>query len=53
MLKPYKEYKEVCGLHGFSQIPSHWRWLFLSQASKEQCVKNITNSEENVLSLSF
>lgn len=34
-------------------IPSHWEWLFLSQACYPQEVKNTGNTEGNVLSLSY
>ena len=34
-------------------IPSSWRWLYLSQACNEQCVKNTDNIESNILSLSY
>jgi type I restriction enzyme S subunit len=52
MLKPYKEYKDT-NYDWLPNIPSHWKWVFLSQASKEQCVKNTNNAEKNVLSLSY
>lgn len=48
----YPEYKAT-GLHWLPQIPKHWDWLFLSQISEEQKIKNIAAKEKNVLSLSY
>ncbi len=51
-MKKYQEYKET-GLDWLAEIPKHWDWLYLSQASSEQQIKNSNNQENNVLSLSY
>lgn len=48
----YPEYKAT-GIQWLPQIPKHWDWLFLSQISEEQKIKNIAAKEKNVLSLSY
>jgi type I restriction enzyme S subunit len=50
--KIYDKYKTT-SYNWFPNIPSHWKWVFLSQASREQCNKNTNNIEKNVLSLSY
>ncbi len=51
-MKKYQEHKET-GLDWLAEIPKHWDWLYLSQASSEQQIKNSNNQENNVLSLSY
>lgn len=52
MLKPYESYKET-NIDWLNSIPEHWKWLYLSQVSSEQQIKNKDNLEYNVLSLSY
>jgi type I restriction enzyme S subunit len=52
MLKGYREYKETV-YDWLLQIPSHWKWIYLSQSCNEQKIKNSDNKENIVLSLSY
>jgi len=52
MLEGYKEYKTT-NYDWLPQIPSHWKWIYLSQSCNEQKIKNINNKENCVLSLSY
>jgi type I restriction enzyme S subunit len=52
MLKAYKEYQDTAYIW-LPQIPAHWKWLYLSQACKEQYVRNRKKSIGIVLSLSY
>ncbi|GMO33052.1 MAG: restriction endonuclease subunit S [Termitinemataceae bacterium] len=51
-MKAYDEYKAT-NYDWLPQIPAHWKWLYLSQTCKEQCVRNIKKSVDAVLSLSY
>lgn len=51
-LNPYEQYKET-GLFWLNKIPMHWDWLYLSQVSSQQQIKNTNNQINNVLSLSY
>jgi type I restriction enzyme S subunit len=48
----YNKYKET-EYKWLGKIPSHWRWLYLSQTCREQDIKNTDNIVKNVLSLSY
>lgn len=50
-MKDYR-YKETT-LSWLPQIPDHWEWRFLSQASYERKEKNAGNEPLPVLSLSY
>jgi len=52
MLEGYKDYKET-NYDWLPQIPSHWKWVYLSQSCKEQKIKNNENKISQVLSLSY
>jgi type I restriction enzyme S subunit len=52
MLKGYGEYKNT-NHDWLPQIPAHWKWVYLSQSCKEQCVKNSEGKNDKVLSLSY
>jgi type I restriction enzyme S subunit len=52
MPKGYREYKNT-NYDWLPQIPAHWKWIYLSQSCKEQCVKNSEYKENKVLSLSY
>ncbi|GHU88787.1 hypothetical protein FACS189476_06510 [Spirochaetia bacterium] len=51
-MKPYDEYKAT-NYDWLPQIPAHWKWVYLSQTCKEQCVKNTKRNVNTVLSLSY
>lgn len=51
-MKPYESYKETT-YEWLPSIPKHWNWLYLSQVSSEQQIKNKDETETNVLSLSY
>lgn len=48
----YSTYKTT-DYNWLGDIPFSWRWLYLSQTCDEQGLKNVGNTESNVLSLSY
>ena len=52
MSESYSAYNDV-NYDWLGSIPAHWQWLYLSQVSDEQQVKNTGLAEKRVLSLSY